>query len=67
MALWRDQVEADFESWIAPYLAARDGADMRLAVEACEKVLDRLYGRSAQPLAIIDLDSELPGDSLAVE
>lgn len=44
----RERVESELEAWIAPYIAARDSGDKKLAMEAAERVFDRLYGKATR-------------------
>jgi hypothetical protein len=48
MQVWRETVEAEFDEWLGPYYAARDSGDAKLALDAAEKVFDRVYGRPTQ-------------------
>lgn len=47
---WRSQVMAEWESWVRPYLAARDSDDPQLGMKAGEFVFDRLWGKATQPV-----------------
>ena len=66
-ALFRERFEDEFDEWFAVLTRARDGKDGRAALDAFKELADRAYGRSTQPISVIPLDSELPGDDLAME
>jgi hypothetical protein len=65
--LFRERFEAEWDEWYAAYTNARDSGDAALALQAVEKLADRVYGKAVVPLSIVPLDSELPGDELATE
>ena len=48
MAIWRAEVEADFDDWMQVYIDARDSGNLELAMKAADRVLDRAYGKPKQ-------------------
>lgn len=67
MKVWREQVEAEFETWIKPYRDALEAtkssaymgqvtesevADLELRIQAAEKVFDRVFGKPTQPTEV---------------
>ena len=62
--LFTERVEARIDELFQTYVDGTNADDVRIRMQASEMLLDRAWGKAVQPLSVVPLDSELPGDDL---